>query len=733
MARARLARGRAVRQRRRRTQSRQQADDGNGDNAGNGTGGTASCRTAPSRSATWPSQATPAPARPRCSKPCCMPAARSSGRLGRARHHGLRPRSDGEGARALAQHRDRVDRPRRHPHQPDRHARASRISAARRCRRSPRSRPCAVVVNAADGIEHGTRADDGVREGAPAVPRDRRQQDRRTNPASLADAGRRSCATTFGPECLPINLPREGGTARRRLLLQPARRGDADFASVAEAHQRIIDQVVEINEDGDGPLPRRRRSRPVGAGAARRVRAVPARGPPGADLLRLGAHRRRREGTARPRREAVAEPARGQSAAVREGQRRDAEPIEPTTDPEEARDRRRLQDRQRPVRRQARASSASTRARSQRDTQLFIDDGKKPFKVGHLFKLQGQGPRRDRGRDPRRHRRGREDRGHPLRRRAARQPRRGRDPSCKPLDFPQPMFGLAIEPRAQGPGAEAVDGAAQARRGGSRASASSTTRNSTRRVVRGLGELHLRLMIERMKERYGVEVKIAAAAHRLPRDDQRAAPKAITGTRSRPAAPASSARCSCASSRCRAAPASSSSTRSRAARSRTSSSPPSRRACARCCDGGAIAGYQLQDVRVIVYDGKYHPVDSKEVAFVAAGKQARSSTRSRRRGRSCSSRSSNLDVAVPEAHMGDVTGGLASKRARINGTDSTRGGEIVIKAQVPLAEIERLLGRAEGAHRGPRPLRHRVQPLRAGAGAGAAQGPPRLSTMPDEA
>ena len=47
----------------------------------------------------------------------------------------------------------------------------------------------------------------------------------------------------------------------------------------------------------------------------------------------------------------------------------------------------------------------------------------------------------------------------------------------------------------------------------------------------------------------------------------------------------------------------------------------------------------------------------------------------------------NLEVYVPDAHMGDVTGGLASKRARINGTDSLRGGEIIIKAQVPLAEV----------------------------------------------
>ena len=47
----------------------------------------------------------------------------------------------------------------------------------------------------------------------------------------------------------------------------------------------------------------------------------------------------------------------------------------------------------------------------------------------------------------------------------------------------------------------------------------------------------------------------------------------------------------------------------------------------------------------------------------------------------------NLEVFVPDHYMGDVTGGLASKRARINGTDSLRGGELVVKAQVPLAEV----------------------------------------------
>jgi elongation factor G len=101
---------------------------------------------------------------------------------------------------------------------------------------------------------------------------------------------------------------------------------------------------------------------------------------------------------------------------------------------------------------------------------------------------------------------------------------------------------------------------------------------------------------------------------------------------------------------------------------------------------GAVAGYQLQDVRVIVYDGKHHPVDSKEVAFVSAGKRAFMDAIAKARPLILEP-IVNLDVTIPDRHVGDITGGLSSKRARINGTDSARNGELVIKAQVPLAEI----------------------------------------------
>jgi elongation factor G len=101
---------------------------------------------------------------------------------------------------------------------------------------------------------------------------------------------------------------------------------------------------------------------------------------------------------------------------------------------------------------------------------------------------------------------------------------------------------------------------------------------------------------------------------------------------------------------------------------------------------GAIAGYPLQDLRVTVYDGKYHPVDSKEVAFISAGKKAFLDAVGKAQPIVLEP-IVDVEVSIPQASVGDVTGGLASKRARIMGTDTLRGDELLIKAQAPLAEL----------------------------------------------
>ncbi|HET7301120.1 MAG TPA: elongation factor G, partial [Oleiagrimonas sp.] len=101
---------------------------------------------------------------------------------------------------------------------------------------------------------------------------------------------------------------------------------------------------------------------------------------------------------------------------------------------------------------------------------------------------------------------------------------------------------------------------------------------------------------------------------------------------------------------------------------------------------GAIAGYAMQDIRVTVHDGKHHPVDSKEIAFVAAGRKAFLEAIAKARPLVLEP-IVNIDISIPESHVGDVTGSLASRRGRIMGTDARRDGSLVISAQVPLAEL----------------------------------------------
>jgi len=102
---------------------------------------------------------------------------------------------------------------------------------------------------------------------------------------------------------------------------------------------------------------------------------------------------------------------------------------------------------------------------------------------------------------------------------------------------------------------------------------------------------------------------------------------------------------------------------------------------------GAVSGHPIQDLRVIVHDGKHHPVDSKEVAFIAAGKKAFLDAVGRAAPQVLEP-IVDLVVHAPEAAMGDVSGSLAGKRARINGTDGAGDGEVAISAQVPLSELE---------------------------------------------
>lgn len=101
---------------------------------------------------------------------------------------------------------------------------------------------------------------------------------------------------------------------------------------------------------------------------------------------------------------------------------------------------------------------------------------------------------------------------------------------------------------------------------------------------------------------------------------------------------------------------------------------------------GVVAGFPLQDVKVSIYDGKYHPVDSKEVAFRSAGKGAFIDAIQKAKPVLLEP-IVNIEVTIPAENMGDITGDLASKRGRVLGQDMLAGNFVVIKAHVPLSEV----------------------------------------------
>jgi elongation factor G len=101
---------------------------------------------------------------------------------------------------------------------------------------------------------------------------------------------------------------------------------------------------------------------------------------------------------------------------------------------------------------------------------------------------------------------------------------------------------------------------------------------------------------------------------------------------------------------------------------------------------GVVAGFPLQDIRVRIYDGKHHPVDSKEVAFRIAGKLATKDAILKAKPVLLEP-IVTLEVSVPVQYVGDITGDLSGRRGRILGQDMLPGNMAVIRAQVPLGEV----------------------------------------------
>ena len=112
---------------------------------------------------------------------------------------------------------------------------------------------------------------------------------------------------------------------------------------------------------------------------------------------------------------------------------------------------------------------------------------------------------------------------------------------------------------------------------------------------------------------------------------------------------------------------------------------PAEKGIVEAMEGGVLAGYPMNNLKVTLYDGSYHEVDSSEMAFKIAGSMALKDA-CRKATPVLLEPVMSVEVVVPEEYMGSVNGDLISRRGRLEGVE-LRGGSQVIRAMVPLSEM----------------------------------------------
>jgi len=483
----------------------------------------------------------------------------------------------------------------------------------------------------------------------------------------------------FGKECLPINLPADGGKRVVDCFFNPA--GESDFSSVADAHRALVDQVVEVDEAlmslylEQGEVAPEQLHAPFET-ALRQGHLVPvcfvsARTGAGVGelldvLVRLAPN-----------------PTEGNPPRFIKGEGENAVEFHSAPDP-------------------AKHVLAHVfkvvmdpfvgklgvfrvhQGTVTRDTQLFVGDGRKPFKVGHLFMVQG-GKYIEIDRavpgdlaaiakvdeivfDCVLHDSHDEDHIH-----------------MRPLEFPVPMHGFAITPKRRGDEQRISDVLHKMiAEDPTLVVAHDPIVNET--VLRGLGELHLRSVFERMASQFKLEVETrpprvpyretvtakAEGHHRHKKQTGGAGQFGEVYLRIEPM-PRGGGFEFVDQVKGGAIP--------------NTLIPAVQKGVEQVLGSGPVAGFPMQDVRVIVYDGKYHPVDSKEVAFVAAGRKAFLDAIAKARPIVLEP-IVGVEINCPANTMGDVAGDLSSRRGQVTGTQTLQANMLAVNGFAPLAELD---------------------------------------------
>ena len=252
------------------------------------------------------------------------------------------------------------------------------------------------------------------------------------------------------------------------------------------------------------------------------------------------------------------------------------------------------------------------------------------------------------------------------------------------MDFPEPVISLAIEPKTKADQEKLGQGL------GKLMAEDPTFRVKTdpqtgEVVIAGMGELHLEIIVDRLKREFSVEATVGASAGRLQgnahasrrrRDEVHQA-----DGRPRPVRPREDPSVSRRAGR---------RLRLRERDHAGGSIPrefikPIDEGIKEALTRGVLAGYPVDDVRIELYDGSYHDVDSSEMAFKIAGSMAFQDAAKKAKPVLLEP-VMRVEVVVPKEHMGDVMGNLSSRRGQIQSQED-RGGTQIINARVPLSEM----------------------------------------------
>ena len=491
----------------------------------------------------------------------------------------------------------------------------------------------------------------------------------------------RDIRSAFGPECLPLNLPAADGEGVVDCFFQPEGAATA-FGTVGSAHTEIVDQVVEVDdalmeiylEQGEELEPEQLHD-PFEK-ALREGHLVPicfVSAKTGAGMKQLLKIFER----------LMPNPLEGNPPLFLKGEGDDAEEVVLSPDPDQHAIAHVFMVNIDPFKGRLgifRIHQGTIRP----GNQLFVGDARKSIKVNQLLKLNGaqhnkieEGlpgdicaiPRIDEAHyDAVLHDSHDEDLFH-----------------LKSIPLPRPMYGLSIRP-ANDADAQKTSDALHAVEAEDPSLNVEHNAALNEIVLRGHGELHLRTVLEQISDRYNLEVLTAlpSIAYRetitAPAEGHSRHKKQTGGAgqfgevylRIEPLPSGAGFEFTSAvvggSIPYQYIPAIESGVR-------------------QVMKSGAIHGYPMQDIKVTVYDGKHHPVDSKEIAFVQAGKKAFLEAIA---NASPIIMEPIVDVAftVPSKCAGGVTGDLSSMRGMISGTEALPDDRMVISGQAPLKELQ---------------------------------------------